>query len=159
MENALNENTEAHVTRAGTGINQVQIAVPLWAKNASHDLWLFRHGRVLNFIWREKWSWKQTAREIFRDSMQGGWTCRKDRAVSVDVHFVSRKHTNLVIPRIVCVVSFYWPVFIVLGAGGSLVIKALGYKPEGRGFETRWGEILNLPNPSGRTKPWGLLSL
>jgi hypothetical protein len=26
-------------------------------------------------------------------------------------------------------------------------------KPEGRGFETRWGEILNLPNP------WGLLSL
>jgi hypothetical protein len=27
-----------------------------------------------------------------------------------------------------------------------------------RGFETRWGEFLNLPNPSGR-RPWGLLSL
>jgi hypothetical protein len=42
---------------------------------------------------------------------------------------------------------------------GSLVVKALDYKPEGRGFETRWGEIVNLPNPSGRTRPWGLLSL
>jgi hypothetical protein len=28
------------------------------------------------------------------------------------------------------------------------VVKALGYKPEGREFESRWGEILNLPNPS-----------
>jgi hypothetical protein len=25
--------------------------------------------------------------------------------------------------------------------------------------QTLWGEILNLPNPSGRTRPWGLLSL
>jgi hypothetical protein len=33
------------------------------------------------------------------------------------------------------------------------VVKALGYKPEDRGFETRRGEILNLPNPSGRTRP------
>jgi hypothetical protein len=41
----------------------------------------------------------------------------------------------------------------------SLVVKALGYKPEGRRFEYRWGEILNLPNPSGRTRPWGLLNL
>jgi hypothetical protein len=39
------------------------------------------------------------------------------------------------------------------------MVKALGYKPEGRWFETRWGEILNLPNPSGRTRFWGLLSL
>jgi hypothetical protein len=46
-----------------------------------------------------------------------------------------------------------------MGARGSLVVKALGYKPEGRGFETQWGEIINLPNPSGRTRPWGLLSL
>jgi hypothetical protein len=37
--------------------------------------------------------------------------------------------------------------------------KALGYKPEGRWFETQWGEILNLPHPSGRTRPWGLLNL
>jgi hypothetical protein len=41
----------------------------------------------------------------------------------------------------------------------SLVVKALGYKPEGRGFETWWGEILNVPNPSGHTMPWDLLSL
>jgi hypothetical protein len=39
------------------------------------------------------------------------------------------------------------------------MVKVLGYKPEGRGFETRWGEILNLPIPSGRTRPWGTLSL
>jgi hypothetical protein len=44
-------------------------------------------------------------------------------------------------------------------ASGSVVVKALGYKPEGHGFETRRGEILNLPNPSGRTMPCGLLSL
>jgi hypothetical protein len=43
-------------------------------------------------------------------------------------------------------------------AHGNVVVKALGYKPEGRGFETRWGEILNLPNPSGHTRPWGSLS-
>jgi hypothetical protein len=42
---------------------------------------------------------------------------------------------------------------------GSVVIKALCYKPEGLGAETRWGEFLNLPNPSGRSSPWGLLSL
>jgi hypothetical protein len=29
----------------------------------------------------------------------------------------------------------------------------------GRGFDTPWGEFLNLPNPSGRTRPCGLLSL
>jgi hypothetical protein len=38
-------------------------------------------------------------------------------------------------------------------ARGSVVVKALCYKPEGRGFDTRWGEFLNLPNPSGRTSP------
>jgi hypothetical protein len=42
---------------------------------------------------------------------------------------------------------------------GSPAVKALGYKQEGRGFETWWGEILNLPNPSGYTRSWGLLSL
>jgi hypothetical protein len=49
--------------------------------------------------------------------------------------------------------------FNIIINSGSLVIKALGYKPEGRGFETRLGETLNLPNPSGCTRPWGLLSL
>jgi hypothetical protein len=36
---------------------------------------------------------------------------------------------------------------------------ALCYKPEGSGFDTRWGEFLNLPNPSGHTRPWDLLNL
>jgi hypothetical protein len=39
------------------------------------------------------------------------------------------------------------------------MVKALGYKPEGCGLETRWDEILNLSDPSDRTRPWGLLSL
>jgi hypothetical protein len=44
-------------------------------------------------------------------------------------------------------------------ARGSVVVMALCYNPEGSGFDSRWGEFLNLPNPSGRTRPWGLLSL
>jgi hypothetical protein len=44
-------------------------------------------------------------------------------------------------------------------ARGSVVVKVLDYKLEGRGFDTWWGEILNLPNLSDRTRPWGLLSL
>jgi hypothetical protein len=47
----------------------------------------------------------------------------------------------------------------IYGARGSVVVKAQCYKPEGRGFDIRWGEFFNLPNPSGRTRPWGLLSL
>jgi hypothetical protein len=47
----------------------------------------------------------------------------------------------------------------MVGARGRVVVKALCYKPEGRGFDTRQGEFLNLPNPSGRTSPWGSLSL
>jgi hypothetical protein len=39
---------------------------------------------------------------------------------------------------------------VVVGARGSVVVKALSYKPEGCGFET---------NTSGHTRPWGLLSL
>jgi hypothetical protein len=44
-------------------------------------------------------------------------------------------------------------IFYILWARGSLVVKMLGYKPEAREFETRWGDILNLPNPSGHTRP------
>jgi hypothetical protein len=51
-------------------------------------------------------------------------------------------------------------VFLILGARSSVVVKELYYKPEGRGFETRWGDFfVNLPNPSGRTRPWGFLNL
>jgi hypothetical protein len=49
--------------------------------------------------------------------------------------------------------------FIFLLIRGSVVVEALCYKPDGRGFDFRWGEFLNLPNPSCRTRPWGLLSL
>jgi hypothetical protein len=35
------------------------------------------------------------------------------------------------------------------GARFSVVVKAIG------GFDTRWGDFLNVPNPSGRTRPWG----
>jgi hypothetical protein len=45
------------------------------------------------------------------------------------------------------------------GTRGSVVVKALCYKPEGRGFDTRCGEFLNLPDPSGRTRSWDLLGL
>jgi hypothetical protein len=57
--------------------------------------------------------------------------------------------------------NFRWGAFLGGrgGASGSVVDKALGYKPEDRGFETHRGGILNLPNLSGRTRPWGLLSL
>jgi hypothetical protein len=48
---------------------------------------------------------------------------------------------------------------VLEGVRSSVVVKALCCKPEGRGFVTRWGEFLNLLNPSGRTRPWGLLSL
>jgi hypothetical protein len=39
------------------------------------------------------------------------------------------------------------------GAHGIVVVKALCYKPEGRGFETRLGEFLNLSNLCGRIRP------
>jgi hypothetical protein len=46
-------------------------------------------------------------------------------------------------------------VYYEVGARGSV----LCYKQEGREFDNRLGEFLNLPNPSGRTRPWNLLSL
>jgi hypothetical protein len=52
-----------------------------------------------------------------------------------------------------------WAYFIVsIGARDSVVVKALCYKPEGRRFDTRWGEFLNLSNLSGRSRPGGLVS-
>jgi hypothetical protein len=32
------------------------------------------------------------------------------------------------------------------GARSSVVVKGLCYKSEGRGFENRWDEFLNVPN-------------
>jgi hypothetical protein len=42
---------------------------------------------------------------------------------------------------------------------GSLVVKALYYKPESRGSLPDDVIFLNLPNPSSRSRPWGLLLL
>jgi hypothetical protein len=52
-----------------------------------------------------------------------------------------------------------FPVHEDIPSRGSVVVTALCYKPEDRGFETRWGEWIsfNLPNPSGWTRLWGLL--
>jgi hypothetical protein len=47
----------------------------------------------------------------------------------------------------------------IKGERGSIVVMGLCYKPEGRGFDSRLGEFLNLHNLSGRIRPWGLLSL
>jgi hypothetical protein len=44
-------------------------------------------------------------------------------------------------------------------AHSSLEVKVRIYKPEGHGFEALWSEILNLSNPSGSTKAWGLIRL
>jgi hypothetical protein len=62
-------------------------------------------------------------------------------------------------PCILAAVLILFVSYMLKGALGSVVVKALCYKPEGRGFETRCGEFFNLPNLSGRTRPWGLLSL
>jgi hypothetical protein len=46
------------------------------------------------------------------------------------------------------------------GARDNVVAEALCYKPEDRGFETRWQlNFINLLHPSGPLKSWGLLSL
>jgi hypothetical protein len=54
------------------------------------------------------------------------------------------------------IVYTMWECYNSIGQGtrGSIVVKALWYKLEGRRFETQWGEFLNLPNPSGRSRPW-----
>jgi hypothetical protein len=62
-------------------------------------------------------------------------------------------------PSVLANSSLYSLLVCSVWARGSLVVKALGYKPEHRGFEIRLGEILYLPKISGCMRPWGLLSL
>jgi hypothetical protein len=51
----------------------------------------------------------------------------------------------------------YWSYVLKSGARGSVVVKALSYKSEGRGIESRWGGFFsNLPNPSDRTMALGV---
>jgi hypothetical protein len=58
-------------------------------------------------------------------------------------------------------INKYTPPRCVLVARGSVVAKALRYKPEGRGFEIRWGEwmFFNLPNPSVGSWALGFIQL
>jgi hypothetical protein len=56
-------------------------------------------------------------------------------------------------------IYYYICINVALRARDSVVVKALCYKPEGRGLDSRWGDFLNLPNPSARIRPWGLLGL
>jgi hypothetical protein len=45
------------------------------------------------------------------------------------------------------------------GAGGTVVVKATTNRKVAGWVDTRWGDLLNLPNPSSRTRPWVSLSL
>jgi hypothetical protein len=75
-------------------------------------------------------------------------------AVYIIVYMNSRIHVHNTDGRIVILT-----LFVRVYSTSRLVLKALCYKPGGRGFETRWADFLNLPNPSGRTRPWGLFGL
>jgi hypothetical protein len=47
--------------------------------------------------------------------------------------------------------TFYWTIRSRnLGHAVASVVEALTYKPEGCGFESRWGGFFNWPNPSSR---------
>jgi hypothetical protein len=61
------------------------------------------------------------------------------------------KHMDFTFVIIVTIII----IIIIISSSSS----SSSYKHQGRGFDSRWGEFLNLPNPSGRTRPWGLLSL
>jgi hypothetical protein len=41
-------------------------------------------------------------------------------------------------PHVLCIISLSG---FCIGARGSVVVEALCYKPEGHGFEIRWGEL------------------
>jgi hypothetical protein len=53
----------------------------------------------------------------------------------------------------------FWFCIVLQWARGSVVVKALCYKPECPGFKTAWNEVFSLPNSSGRNRPWVSLSL
>jgi hypothetical protein len=92
---------------------------------------------------------------------------------SISENIRNRTHVRLYFDSSIChnVVTIVWHLFdaydaletgfVSISYVGSVVVEALCLKPEGRGFETVWGvnAFFNLPNPSGRTRPWGLLSL
>jgi hypothetical protein len=58
------------------------------------------------------------------------------------------KFKYIVSPRYFVMTDCFW-------IYGSVVVKALYYKPEGRGFDIQldFFVVFNLSNPSGRTRP------
>jgi hypothetical protein len=84
---------------------------------------------------------------LIRLRTQGKTECRylSDCVVKMILHYLIKRRLRLYsfldnkIPRFLytCIFKTIRP---YTGARGSVVVKALCYKPEGRGFETRWGE-------------------
>jgi hypothetical protein len=101
-------------------------------------------------------SQKMTVLRIKQSKMQPRFHHSYDAIEKLITIFVKSK------PKPFCVLctfmSILEPRLRKTGARGSVVVKALCYKPEGRGSDSRWREFLNLPNPSGHTRPWDLLS-
>jgi hypothetical protein len=80
----------------------------------------------------------------------------------VDEPRIPTKHTKSCLIHFIVISllgQIYLCTLVFIGARRSLVVKALWCKPEDRWFDTQWGGFLNLPNPSDRTRPWGLLGL
>jgi hypothetical protein len=81
-----------------------------------------------------------------------------DSESEMDIEHKNISQKRMRVSSVVCVLRSL-VIAVSQSSRGSLMVKALGYKPEGRGFETQWDEILNLPNHSGHTRLWSLLSL
>jgi hypothetical protein len=79
--------------------------------------------------------------------------------VGNEVNLLLRNWADTLLPLYGCQQNKFINILIHNGARGSVVVRAICYKSEGRGFDTQRGEFLNLPNPSCCTRPWGLLSL
>jgi hypothetical protein len=56
-------------------------------------------------------------------------------------------------------IQYNYSILNSLRAHSSVVVKALCYKLKGHGFETWWGEFLNLPSLSGHIRLRGTLGL
>jgi hypothetical protein len=86
---------------------------------------------------------------------QLGWGIVQERLINTTRNWErSQTERTLAQPNL-----YFQPLHISTGARGSVVVKALCYKLRGHWFEIRWGEFLNLPDLSGHSRSWGLLSL
>jgi hypothetical protein len=76
-------------------------------------------------------------------------------------HQTNNKQVNKIVhgPSSTLYIVLNIPWTFIAETHGSVVVNELCYKPEGRGFDTDGVIFLNLPNPSGSTRPWGILSL